>query len=84
LFGLNDGKFVKKLTSTCEIVDPEKGSYDMHAAYKYSKLMDLLFARELAERLKGFFRKKFEINRINYFPPRWVEPLAISLNKLST
>lgn len=52
LFGLNDGKFVKKLTSTCEIVDPEKGSYDMHAAYKYSKLMDLLFARELAERLK--------------------------------
>uniref|UniRef100_A0A915N121 Uncharacterized protein n=1 Tax=Meloidogyne javanica TaxID=6303 RepID=A0A915N121_MELJA len=37
---------------TCEIIDPEKGSYDMHAAYKYSKLMDLLFARELAERLK--------------------------------
>jgi len=55
LFGLNDGKFVKKLTSTCEIVDPEKGSYDMHAAYKYSKLMDLLFARELAERLIGYF-----------------------------
>ncbi|CAK5079202.1 unnamed protein product [Meloidogyne enterolobii] len=52
LFGLNDAKFVKKLTSTCEIVDPEKGKYDMHAAYKYSKLMDLLFARELAERLK--------------------------------
>ncbi|KAL7074855.1 hypothetical protein ACQ4LE_005624 [Meloidogyne hapla] len=52
LNALNDGKFTKKLTSTSEIIDPVKGKYDMHAAYKYSKLMQLLFAKELAERLK--------------------------------
>uniref|UniRef100_A0A914HEA1 Uncharacterized protein n=1 Tax=Globodera rostochiensis TaxID=31243 RepID=A0A914HEA1_GLORO len=48
---LNSAKYKNKRAN--EKLDMEKGKYDIHAAYKYSKLMQLVFARELAERLEG-------------------------------
>jgi NAD(P)-dependent dehydrogenase (short-subunit alcohol dehydrogenase family) len=53
LDALNDARYKRKFLSMTEELDAENGKYDMHAAYKYSKAMQLLFARELAERLKG-------------------------------
>jgi len=53
---LNEAKYTKQFRSAVEVLDTEKGKYDMHAAYKFSKTMQLIFARELAERLKGFLK----------------------------
>lgn len=53
---LNEAKYTKQFRSAVEVLDTEKGKYDMHAAYKFSKTMQLVFARELAERLKGFLK----------------------------
>ncbi|KAL3072486.1 hypothetical protein niasHS_017460 [Heterodera schachtii] len=50
---LNTAKYTNKFLRSTEKLDIEKGKYDMHGAYKFSKLTQLVFARELAERLEG-------------------------------